>query len=374
MEVFEALCPAPPRWEVPWQRITETFDWVRRLAGVPQDPIHHAEGDVATHTRMACEALASSEAWRRRPPAERVRLFAAVLLHDAAKPDCTRQEPDGRITSHGHSRRGAQLARRVLWEADVPRGDREHVAALVRHHQVPFWALERDDTESIAFRVSVTASNRDLVELARADITGRICQDLDEILEYIQWYEEYCAERKCLDTPREFPYNFARFEYFRTPGRDPDYAAYDTTRFTVTVMSGLPGVGKDHWIAQHRPGLPVVSLDEIRAKLGVDPSDDQGRVVAEAYAQAREHLRAKRPFVWNATNVTRQVRQRCITMIANYHARVELVALEAPPSVLRSRNRSRATPVPESVMDRLIANWEPPDVTEAHSVTYVDTR
>jgi hypothetical protein len=34
---------------------------------------------------------------------------------------------------------------------------REHVAALVRHHQVPFWALERPDLRQIAFRVSLMA-------------------------------------------------------------------------------------------------------------------------------------------------------------------------------------------------------------------------
>src|SRR5437762_1357269 len=142
MRIFEILCPGPPDWTVPWDRIHETFAWIRRLDGIPQDPIHHAEGDVATHTRMAAQSLAGLPEWRTLPEPERVRLFAAVLLHDVAKPDCTRHEDGGRITAPGHSRRGDLTTRRILWELGAPVPWREHVAALVRHHQVPFWALE----------------------------------------------------------------------------------------------------------------------------------------------------------------------------------------------------------------------------------------
>ncbi|GIG61065.1 hypothetical protein Lfu02_54370 [Longispora fulva] len=370
--MFTDLCPDGPGWTVPWAAIEARFDWVRRMAGVPQDRIHHAEGDVAVHTRMACEALAGLPAWRALPTAERELLFAAVLLHDVAKPDCTREE-DGRITAHGHSRRGELFARRVLWEGGAPREFRESVAALVRHHQIPFWALERPDLRRIAFRVSLLAKNSHLVLLATADILGRTCTDTDEFLDNVALYGEYCAEQHCLDGPRAFPSDHARFEYFRRDDRDPDYPAYDDTRLTVTVLSGLPGVGKDHWIAAHRPGVPVVSLDAVRARLGVKPTDGQGPVVAAAQQEAREHLRAGRPFVWNATNVTRQLREQCVGLVVAYGGRVELVGLEAPPAVIRARNAARPAPVPEAVLRRLAAKWETPDVTEAHAVTWVDT-
>ncbi|WP_067472225.1 AAA family ATPase [Actinomadura hibisca] len=373
MQVFEELCPAPPHWQVPWDRIRSAFEWVRRLEGVPQDTIHHAEGDVSVHTRMACEALAELPAWRARPADERVRLFTTVLMHDVAKPFCTQTDDAGRITAHGHSRRGDLMVRRILWELGAPATWREHVAALVRHHQVPFWALERPDLQRIVFRASLLARNDDLVLLATADILGRICGDTAEVLENIALYEQYCAEEDCLDAPRRFPSDHARFWYFRKPGRDPDYAAYDDTRLTVTVLSGLPGVGKDHWIAAHRPDVPVVSLDRLRAEMGVDPGGDQRPVVAAAYERAREHLRARRPFVWNATNVSRMLREQCTGLIADYHGRIELVALEAPPQVLRARNRQRPAPVPDAVIDRLVGRWEQPDPTEAHRVEWVST-
>ncbi|MEU3019464.1 AAA family ATPase [Nocardiopsis sp. NPDC007018] len=368
MRPFDELCPAPPHWDLDWPRVREAFPWVRELAGVEQDPVHHAEGDVEVHTRMACEALAQLPAWRARPVGERVRLFAAVLLHDVAKPRCTRRGADGRVTAHGHSRAGDLTARRLLWEAGAPIGWREHVAALVRHHQVPFWALERPDLRRIAFRVSLLARNDDLVLLATADILGRRCGDASEVLDHISLYAEYCAEQRCLDAPRAFPSDHARFWFFRRPDRDPDYAAHDDTRSTVTLMSGLPGAGKDHWIAEHRPGVPVVSPDALRAELGVRPTADQRPVAAAAVERAREHLRAGRSFVWNATHLSRDLRGRSVSLAADYRARVEIVALEAPPRVLRERVERRAAPVPAAAVERMVRRWECPDPTEAHRV------
>jgi predicted kinase len=373
MDIFERLCPAGPQWTVPWDQIRDTFDWVRRMTGVPQDSEHHAEGDVETHTRMACEALAANPAWRALPKDERVRMFTTVLMHDVAKPFCTQHNDDGRITARGHSRRGDLMVRRILWELGAPPVWREHIAALVRHHQVPFWALERPDLEQIVFRASLLARNCDLVMLATADILGRICTDTEQVLENIALYQEYCAEQSCLTEPRRFSSDHARFMYFRTPGRDPSYAAYDDTRLTVTVMSGLPGVGKDTWIARNRPDLPVISLDALRTELGVKPTGDQGAVISAAHAQARTYLRAGQPFVWNATHVSRQVREQSIGLAASYKARIELISLEAPLPVIKARNAARPEPVPPAVIDRLANKWEAPDPTEAHTVDWLST-
>jgi predicted kinase len=323
--------------------------------------VHHAEGDVAVHTRMAVEALSSLPEWRARPAGQRVRLFATVLLHDVAKPDCVQRDGE-RVTALGHSRRGELTTRRVLWELGAPIAWREHVASL-----------ERPDLERIALRVSLLAANDDLALLATADIMGRRCADPDRVLENIALFREYCDDLGVLGQPWRFDSDHARFMYFRTPGRDPSYAAYDDTGPTVTVLSGRPGVGKDHWIAAHHAGMPVVSLDAIRATLGVGPGGDQRAVSTAAYEQARVHLRAGRSFVWNATNVSRQQRDLCVGLAAAYRARVEITALEARPAVIRSRNRNRPSPVPDVVIDRLIGKWETPNVTEAHSVKCVDT-
>src|SRR5262249_38774629 len=140
-----ALTPQPPSWQVDWAALHERFPWVRNLAGCPQDPIYHSEGDVWVHTRMVAEALAGMTAWRALPEAKRQAVFTAALLHDVAKPDCTRPGPDGRLTSRGHSRRGAILARQILWRLSVPFAIREQIAALVRYHQLPYYLVDRPD-------------------------------------------------------------------------------------------------------------------------------------------------------------------------------------------------------------------------------------
>jgi tRNA uridine 5-carbamoylmethylation protein Kti12 len=60
-----------------------------------------------------------------------------------------------------------------------------------------------------------------------------------------------------------------------------------------------------------------------------------------------------------------------ISLFLDYDARVRIVYVEAPPDVLRRQNRERERPVPSAVLERMLARWEAPDLTEAHQVDYV---
>jgi len=137
-------------------------------------------------------------------------------------------------------------------------------------------------------------------------------------------------------------------------------------------MSGLPGAGKDTWLSQNRPGLPVVALDAIRDELDVTAVDNQGEVIQVAREQCRVHLRASRNFTFNATNVTRQMRRRWIQLFEDYGARIEIVYVEPPLRTILSQNRRRANPVPESVILRLLEKLEPPTMAECHATLLVE--
>lgn len=346
------------------------FPWVQALRGCPQDPIHHAEGNVWIHTGMVLEALAADTRFADYSGAERDVLWAAAVLHDVAKPETTEVRADGRVTAKGHSARGALRARRILWELGMPFARREEVCGLIRYHQMPFFLIERDDSQRLAAAISLVSRCSLLAVLAEADIRGRICADLPRVLDNIALFAAYCREEGCWDGPREFPSPLARFEYFRRPDRAIEYAAHDTTVMEVVVMSGMPGAGKDSWIRQNVPDWPVVSLDELREELDVNPGGNQGIVVQAAKERAREYLRKRQRFVWNATNISRTLRAQIIQLMADYHARVRLIYVEAPATALFAQNRSRERVVPPAVMERLLGKWEVPDPAEAHEVVY----
>lgn len=361
-------CPDPAgALTIAWDSLDEP--WIAPMAACPQDPEHHAEGDVWTHTKMVCEALVALPGWQALPADQRELLFAAALLHDIAKPACTVVE-DGRIKQPGHSPRGAVMVRGLLYRLGVDPVVREQIAALVRCHQIPFFLIDEPDPLRRAAKISQSVRCDLLAILTRADALGRVCRDVQRLLDNIDLFADFCAEHACQERPFAFPSDHTRFLYFRTEGRDPRFTAYDDTRCEVVLMSGLPGSGKDHWIARNLD-LPVVSLDAIREETGHDPAGPQHAVVQAAREQARVHLRRGQPFVWNATNLTRELRGRVIDLCADYGARVRVVFLDTAYRRVLRQNRERDAQVPLAAIERMLARWEPPDLTEAHRVDWI---
>lgn len=368
-------CPAPPDWAPPdWPALTRRFGWLSRMAGVAQDPIHHAEGDVLTHTGMVAAALAGLADWRRLAPGDRAALFAAALLHDVAKPECTVLEAGGRISSRGHARKGELRARSILWQGDgfdpPPFARRERIAKLVRYHGLPLWFLERERPERELIAASQSISLAAVALLAEADVRGRLCGDQPALLDRIALFREYCQEWQCYDQPRAFASDHSRFRYFQRPHLDPSYHAYDDTGFEAVLMCGLPAAGKDTWVAEHFGDWPAISLDDLRRELKVAPADNQGAVVDLGQRRARELLRKGQRFVWNATNVTGSRRRQLIELFAAYGARVRIVYVEAPIDTILRRNAQRPEPVPSRVIFDMLARLEVPDLTEAQQVEW----
>jgi len=365
------LCPMSPQWLLNWQHVQERFSWLQTLAAVPQDEIFHAEGDVLTHTGMVAAALVELPSWRKLSPEERSLLFASALLHDVGKASCTKRDENGQIHSRGHARVGERLTRQMFWHEGVPFAAREYVARLVRLHGLPLQFLDKPSPERAVFEASQSVQMEHLALLAEADVRGRICKDQQELLERVELFREFCRELECYQQPRQFASAHSRFFYFHSERADPNYAAYDDTRFEVVLMAGVPGVGKDTWVRKHLSNLPVISLDEIRKELKVAPDDNQGRVVQLARERARELLRQQTSFVWNATNIMRIRRQELVSMVVAYGGRVRIIYLDAPYEEVMQRNRQRQGRVPDKVIDDFMYRMEMPDLTEAQIVEWV---
>ena len=362
--------------DIDWDEVAARLPFADDMRACVQDTTYHAEGDVWTHSIMVVEGLRRARSHVDIPASHWPGLFLAALLHDVAKP-VTRSEDiatDGAVRVHhyGHSRIGALMAWEFLWREGVSRPIREQVCHLVRWHQRPFHMTFAPTLERDAITFSQLGDWRELLALAEADNRGRIAPNTEETAATLELLRQEITERGCLDRPWPFPSDTARVWFGRQDGRSPYFDPPSPKGSHVIVLCGLPGAGKDTYCRTSFPDLPQVSLDAWRVTLGIQPDDNQGRVIQAAMEEAREHLRAKRRFVWNATNVTRLNRDKAVGLCLDYDALVEIHAFDPPPNRLFAQNGERAAQVPQAVIDRLLRKWEPPSRNEAHRVVWVE--
>ena len=372
--ILTSLVP-PPDSAADWQGLKEIIPSLSVLDETPQDARHHAEGDVGIHTRMVCEELTQLDDYKAADAQTRFVLFYAALLHDIAKPSCTRFEPDGGISSAGHSRRGAVDARILLWRMGVAFDVRERICRIIAAHQMPFFTIQGDRSghspEYLVRKLSWEMSLRELATVAEADARGRVCANGQETLDNIALFRELALEESCLDAPRSFADAHTRISYFRGGGTiAPDYPFYQEEGSKVIMLAGLPASGKDTWVAANARDLPVVSFDDARMDLGLEYGENAGAVAHRALEKAKDLLRKKAPFVWNATHLSGQMRKKTLDLLYAYNADVTLVYLESPENVVKSRNAKRDTTLSNARIDTMLLRWEVPSPIEAHNVEY----
>lgn len=345
-------------------------DWARAMANCQQEKEWHAEGDVWTHTTMVWREVLALPEWPTYSRSDQLILLWTALFHDIAKPRTTHLDPEsGRLRSPKHALVGAHMARSILRDLGCDLQTREVICAMVRYHGRPVFVLERPNPERQVIELSWLLRHRLLFAFAVADTRGRLTAD-NRKEETLELWRMIAEELGCLDAPYAFANEHARFLFHREALGSLHYAPHEKFTCAVTMLSGLPGAGKDTWLARYAPELPVVSLDGIRTELDVDPTDNQGTVIQTAKERCREHLRDGRDFAFNATNLTPLTRQRWIDLFAEYRARIRIVYLEPPLKTILRQNQNRERQVPESVIHDLAEKAEPPQWGECHDLVW----
>lgn len=375
---LQKLVPAPGA-TVNYDAFMEYFPNLALLAVTPQDSYYHAEGDVWTHTKMVCNELIALPAYAAASDDEKFIMFYSALLHDISKPACTKFEDDGRISSKGHSKMGCIDVRIDLWKKEIPFAIRENICNIIATHQVPFFAFADKPKEGqrlrtpefIAHQLSWQLPLHLLINVAKADMLGRHFVNKQNSMDDIALFEEVAKEQNCLYNPKEFPDAVTRMEYFRSTGAiSPDYPFYKETGSSVIVLCGLPATGKNTWVQNNAPDMPVLSFDDAKAELGLVHGDNVGKAVHMVIDRAKEMLRKKENFVWNATHLSLQMRNKTLDLLYNYSAHVQLVYLEAPEHEIKQRNNARDSTLPNSKIEEMLFKWEIPTRIEAPDVLY----
>jgi predicted kinase len=385
---------------------------LHRLADTEQDPEWHAEGDVATHTRMVIAELELQLA----PNADilnarqRFIMRASALLHDIAKPLTTTRAVlhDGveHVVAPRHAQRGASYLPLRLAQLGVPTADLLAIIALVRHHHDPKHLVIKDKPDASYHRLARAAWMRGLYWLEQADMRGRTCADRDEQITFIDlfgmraqetntWESAWDAgnphlERTFCDPIRDAlssdpPSLVARAVAeglwaldagtIFTPEEAIARAYAMRERHTeLVVLCGPSGSGKSSWAREHYPDHQVISMDALREAIAGDRADqsENGRVFQAAQEELKVALRALKPVVWDATCLRHDTRRKLLSLGRDYGAHTTLAAFLIPPDQLARRNRDRPHPVPPNILDRQIDAFEWPEPDEAHTQLVID--
>ena len=347
-----------------------------------QSKTYHAEGSVYNHTVMVLDELRKLKEYKQYDSFGQCILETAAVLHDVGKIKAT-VFTDGDWHSPKHSSIGCNASRRYLWSIGFCGGEvetmfREAVCMLVKHHSVPP-AVER--MEDPVLQLIRIASNgiqvpvfnvKMLCVLAKADVLGRHCKksDKDYMLENIEFCQMLAENEGCYTTPYQFKSSNVRRKYLNGNCIWAGQELYDESWGEVVLMSGLPGTGKDTWISKHLNNIPMIRLDVIRSEKKISPRANQGEVVSAAKELAKEYMRKKTPFVWNATNITQHLRKELVEFFESYKARVRIVYLESTWGEILRKNISRGDAVPVAAIEGMLKKTVPPYAYEADNVEW----
>ena len=148
-------------------------------------------------------------------------------------------------------------------------------------------------------------------------------------------------------------------------------------KINVYVMIGLPGAGKDTWIANNLPDAKcVVCRDDIRAELGlckpgekIVASREQENLVTGVFNnKLKMYADAGEDIVINNININRKYRLDYHRTLENYDVNWIYVVVEAPD--LDTNKERRSGQIPPEVLDRLAARYQPPTPDEYDEIIY----
>lgn len=356
-----------------FNEILKLFPEIKELENIDQNPKYHKEGNVLIHTRNVCNGIVNLDEWKDLSNNEKFILYIAGAFHDIGKLVCTKVE-DGEIVSPKHAVIGTKIFRELIYKNygekyNIDFNTRESIANLIRYHGLPLLFMDKHDIDYEVIKASECVDMKLLYLLAKADLLGRECSDKADLISNIDCFKEYAIELGCYYNKKEFANSYSRFLYLNNNSIWHRDEVFDSRKFKVIVMVGIPLSGKDSFIEEHYKELPVISLDNIRDELKISPKEGSKKIVTIAKERAKKLLRKKQSFVWNATNIMKDTRKSLCKLFSDYGAAVEYVYVEVPYSEILERYEKRDRVVPMKVIDKMIKKMDMVEEWEGNKVS-----
>lgn len=339
-----------------------------QLFQTPQSPIYHAEGDVATHTDMVCDALCQLPEWPHLSSQEQSILYYTALFHDIAK-GFTLVWENGTPRHPNHSLKGALWWRHYAWKHNIDVVTRETVASLILLHQKLFHIWNKEDYRRELFKYSSLVPLKLLTLFAKADILGRIAPDIPQYIESLSLVEIFAKEHMLWESKNTLS-PIERIEWLRHNRGDGITPLYNGKGSTVHLMVGLPASGKDFFIQKNLPDMPIISWDDERRSLGLKYGDNEGLVKQQILQKTKILLAQQQSFVWNTTNTSFNTLEKTLELIYAYDAYTKAYILNTNYTEQLKRNALRTHSIPEKTILDMSQKWNLPSMNDVHEIAF----
>lgn len=151
----------------------DIFTEIHLLKYISQNPEHHPEGDVFTHTMDVLDRAAKLKIYS----SDHLAFMFAALLHDTGK--ITNTDPV-KLTAYGHAKESARLAENFMYRITRDKRLINKVVNLCRYHMHLFHA-ERSNKLTPYRRLYNKSHLRDLIYFVKADHPDFLIERLFEI-------------------------------------------------------------------------------------------------------------------------------------------------------------------------------------------------
>lgn len=379
------------------------YPLLHQFESTEQDPIWHSEGNVLIHTDMVLNEARKIIGDANLSESDSMVLYMAALLHDYGKPLTTKPVMKERlcIGAKHHEEVGASL----LFNSKKPHFLTEEewlqVILLVQYHNYPkMMVLGDKKINDYSLLLSMVKRIDLLYYLELADMRGRICDDFDDGILYVETFKMESQSHNLFEA------NYAdvvagvleqaKNEFNAVTQSDTlnklsvlAIAKYHDNQFYCcstalkslyghlegfshfVLLCGIPASGKSTYVNQEYPDYNVVSLDEIRSSLNhLNDQSKNDEVVRIAFNSVKELLREHKNIVLDATNYRTDFRSKFCQLGFNYGAFVQIDVLQSDLKNSISRNKNRPAPIKEEAIVKQFHSFQIPFGDEAHLVKF----